>query len=690
MRELLARAMYGIAHPHGNDTQVAVGSSGARHRGSRADVTVRPQSPLTIVSRRRLRQFAWTSRISALAQGVSENSTHTIAHSHASGAMANPEMNSMFRALEVLTNQVSLLAQGSHGGGRSLDALERYRNLKMFNGDPKDYEEFSTKFRSQVAAGDKKVEGLMRAVETECTEDRLTFNQFDECKPEFDENDAEFVLTSSSEMFNLLLNLTTGEANATVRAWMAGLEKVDFVVKPEDVGFGYQGDFRCACPWEDSAGNQGRPRSGQLGGPHGKAEHGQILSAKMKVAVLYTMLPKDLQEKVLDECAVNWDETLEAEAGVLFTKIKGHIKNIAKSRREMSGPRPMEVDAVSKGYKWSEWHDSHGYRDSDSVDEHGEKTDEEEAYVQFIEKGGKKGTGKGFQGYCYVCGEFGHSQWDCNMGKGKGKGWSKGKGGYGKEGSHGKSHGKDSFYSKGSGKDGYYGKGEQGKAWMQKACFGCGSTEHLLKDCPENPKIQNVEDEAPEVLFIGNVQNRKEEEWKRIPMKVQLGDFMRAPVKRPTSTQKAKNRFKVLQVDEDDCEGGRDEVLHIRTVEDLGSNAKQHDQARVLKFGGRVQRAREAEENTDNYWATMRDEQYVQMVGENNKKGEWVSLGVGGHYHRLGSGRVVLAGGARRCFPDTAEQQEDGSENGKWRGHGALWPEGDPLQVQQRRGQRAE
>ena len=56
--------MYRIAHPHGNDTQVAVGSSGARHRGSRADVTVRPQSPLTIVSRRRLRQFALTSRLS--------------------------------------------------------------------------------------------------------------------------------------------------------------------------------------------------------------------------------------------------------------------------------------------------------------------------------------------------------------------------------------------------------------------------------------------------------------------------------------------------------------------------------------------------------------------------------------------------------------------------------------------------
>ena len=254
------------------------------------------------------------------------------------------------------------------------------------------------------------------------------------------------------------------------------------------------------------------------------------------------------------------------------------------------------------------------------MDEREESTDEEEAYVQFIGKGGKKGTGKGFQGYCYVCGEFGHSQWDCSKGKGKGKGWNKGKGGYGKEGSYGKGHGKDSFHS----------KGEQGKAWMQRACFGCGSTEHLLKDCPNNPKIQNIEDEAPEVLFNGNVQNQKEEEWKQIPMKVQLGDFMRVLVKRPTTTKKAKNQFEVLQVDEDDCEGGRDEVLHVRTVEDLGSSAKQHDQARAPKFGGRAQRAREAEENIDNYWATMRDEQHVQAVGENsNRKGEWVTLGIG-------------------------------------------------------------
>ena len=199
----------------------------------------------------------------------------------------------MFRALEVLTNQVSLLAQGSHGGGRSWDALERYRNLKMFNGDLKDYEEFATKFRSQVAAGDKKVERLMRAVETECTEDRLALNQFDECKPEFDENDAEFVLTSSSEMFNLLLNLTTGEANATVRCcqglgWLAwkrltsslnprtlasGIKAISAVLAPGKIQQATKADHEVDS-WED--------RMAKL-----STEYWQILSAKMKVAVLH-------------------------------------------------------------------------------------------------------------------------------------------------------------------------------------------------------------------------------------------------------------------------------------------------------------------------------------------------------------------------------------------------------------------
>ena len=34
------------------------------------------------------------------------------------------------------------------------------------------------------------------------------------------------------------------------------------------------------------------------------AEYGEEVSAKMKVVVLHAMLPEDLQERVLDKCAV--------------------------------------------------------------------------------------------------------------------------------------------------------------------------------------------------------------------------------------------------------------------------------------------------------------------------------------------------------------------------------------------------
>ena len=41
------------------------------------------------------------------------------------------------------------------------------------------------------------------------------------------------------------------------------------------------------------------------------------------------------------------------------------------------------------------------------------------------------------------------------------------------------------------------------------ACFGCGSTAHLLRDCPMNSskgdrQVQEVSADEPEVLFIGH------------------------------------------------------------------------------------------------------------------------------------------------------------------------------------------
>jgi hypothetical protein len=477
-------------------------------------------------------------------------------------AAAELQMQALMNALQILTNQVQAMAeQGGEratSGGRKWDNLDRYKNLMVFDGNQKNFEEWSIKFRSLVKSGDVKVGRLMEAVEDSCTEEKLTLNKFNELEPGWDQSDEMFISQTSAELYNVLLNTTTGEANAVVRrslglGWLAwkrlvstlnprtlasGIKAISSVLNPQKITNAAKADMMLD-EWDD--------RLAKL-----RTEYSQDLTSKMKVAVLYSMLPKDMQEKVLDACSVAWDGTTESDAIDLYAKVKTQVKNIAKARREMQGPKPMEVDMVSNRWAdWSgdEWADQWGKPEHDENHDHDEVKDE--AYVQFVGKGyGKKGGGKGFQGHCYVCGEFGHSQWDC---KGKGKGGKNGYEGYGAKGV-----GKDGGYSKGYGKDfgkGYNryqgkGKGSDGKGTIQRACFGCGSTEHLLRDCPKNPaKIQQVEEKPEEVLFIGQVK----EDWKTVPMKVKLENFVKAPaVKKDVRTQVSQNRFRVLEVDEEE------------------------------------------------------------------------------------------------------------------------------------------
>ena len=486
------------------------------------------------------------------------------------------EAAALFAALEALTSQVKHLVehqQHAKVGGKPWYMVDHFKNIKVFSGESKEYEEFATKLRSQVAAGNAKVAKMMACVEKECSEEMLSRGKFDEASPEFDEDDTDFIIQSANEMFSLLLNMTTGEANAMVRrcqgqGWLAwkkltaslnprtlasGIKKISAVLSPGKISQAAKADVEIE-QWEDAMSRL-------------NVEYDQELSAKMKVAVLYAMLPKDLQEKVLDECSVNWDSIQESQAVEKFTKLKASIKNIAKSRREMMGPKPMEVDRVKASWAdWAadEWETVWDKQEPEKEAGEQESASEEAAYVQYIgAKGGKKG-GKGFQGNCYLCGEFGHSQWDCRKGKGKG---------FGKDGGS-KGHGKTNDYTKGGwyakgygksdiGKGGYYYKGngkgnDTGKGGVQRACFGCGALDHVIKDCPKNPRIQQVEEEVPEVLFIGNV---KGEEWKRVPMKVKLGDFVKAPAVKGKKNNE--NRFKVLEVDEPDD----DEVVQVRAVE---------------------------------------------------------------------------------------------------------------------------
>lgn len=129
------------------------------------------------------------------------------------------ELGSLSQAIEVLTLQVQSLPakQAATGTRNKWDAIDRYRNINSFSGNQKECEEFAAKLRSQVAAGDPKVEKMMRAFENDCTKEKISRGKYDDCSAEFDEPDEDFIIAMSSEMYNLLFSMTTDEANAMVR-----------------------------------------------------------------------------------------------------------------------------------------------------------------------------------------------------------------------------------------------------------------------------------------------------------------------------------------------------------------------------------------------------------------------------------------------------------------------------------------
>ena len=482
--------------------------------------------------------------------------------------MSSPEQ--MVEALKFMAEQITILTQNSlnkddRAKSKNWDEIGRYKNVKVFGGDPKEWEEFWTKFKSQVSAGSPKVAEMLDEVEAKLSELELEEEGFEEKLTDFPLDEDE-VREIGHMLHNLLLSLTTGEANAVVRrcrgrhgllAWKrlcttlnprtlaSGVKAISQALNPPKIANSTKADMNIEA-WED--------KMAKL-----STEYGEKLSAKMKVAVLYAMLPKDLQEKVLDKCAVNWDSVKDDDAAAIYGRVKEEMKNIAKSRRDMVTPKPMEVDHVQTDWSW--W-SCDGYEEEQVHDE-----GEQEEALQGINYVGK-GKGKG-KGLCWTCGEPGHRAAECpKAGKGGGKGSNYYyKGGY-------KGDGKNS-------KGGYKGgKGESkaGKGtWynpMPRACFVCGSTTHLARDCPNaktTQEVQVVRSETGdlEVLFIAHTTAEDdagdwEEVKKKIPRQRSPGGFIPGPpglmgkTKRGESGGEVKG-FKVLEMDETD-EDEEDEV----------------------------------------------------------------------------------------------------------------------------------
>ena len=195
--------------------------------------------------------------------------------------------------------------------------MDKFRDLQLFDGSQKQFGEWAVKMRSMIRAGSVEVGQVMAAVETDCTEEVMQqpTGGFRQLAPQYDSDDEAFILSTAAKLYNVLLTKTTGEANAVVRrsagngllAWKrlvstlnpralaSGIKAISAAISPARVTQATRADHALD-EWEH-----------KLAKLH--TEYGQRLTSKMKVAVMYAMMPRDLQERITDACAVSWDQT---------------------------------------------------------------------------------------------------------------------------------------------------------------------------------------------------------------------------------------------------------------------------------------------------------------------------------------------------------------------------------------------
>ena len=103
---------------------------------------------------------------------------------------------------------------GAHRRNGSWDDLTKFKNITLFGGDSKEWEEFQFKVKGQVGAGDPGVVAIMEEIELvmESTVEEADWSMVgDETQTE------EVIEEMSRKVRNILLSFTTKEANAIVR-----------------------------------------------------------------------------------------------------------------------------------------------------------------------------------------------------------------------------------------------------------------------------------------------------------------------------------------------------------------------------------------------------------------------------------------------------------------------------------------
>ena len=290
--------------------------------------------------------------------------------------------------------------------------------------------------------------------------------------------DAQEVEILSSKLHHLLGDLTIQEANATVRRCrgengMLAWKRLTAIHNPKTLASGLKALMAvhnppkiCDIKKADIQIEEWETKMESLA-----IEYSEHVSGKVKLAVLYGMLPQAIQERMLDKSRTQWGHINDDEVARTFRAIVDEAKDIAKSRREQCVPSPMDISEVhqealnpsggSLEDEWDEWQDYN---------------------VNAIWYGASKGKGKskGKSKVCFNCGNAGHFQRECPKGKGKSK-------------------------AKGQWQSQMLGVGKGGGG-APRACFSCGSLEHLASACPNRPvhSVQAVDGDGstPEVLIL--------------------------------------------------------------------------------------------------------------------------------------------------------------------------------------------
>ena len=369
--------------------------------------------------------------------------------------------------------------EGGRGGSGRSTIHKYYTRLEKFEGEG--WKEWYYQFGVATSTYSDKNAKLMEIVEAleldEVTTEDLELQLSEQC--------TDWMRRTQSELFGVLMLLTTGEANMIVRGCT---DKNGYVAwKRLYDRFNPKTPASLTAAWREVI----RPKKVKDMRDAGKAidtwegkvtilkkEHGEEPTTGLKASLLLEMLPDSVQLTVAQGMS---SKKLE------YDTLKAKIKLMANVQMDYATPKPMDIGEAEEYGEWE--------------------------HVEAV--GAPKGKGKGpMNGSCWTCGGN-HFSRDCPKGGGKGqkgigKGEEKGKG-KGKSsspmfgscwtcgGAHFSRDCPKGDVGVGGAKGGSKGKGKAIK------CFNCGGVGHRAAQCPSAVREVEYDEEENEQGEVENV-----------------------------------------------------------------------------------------------------------------------------------------------------------------------------------------